>query len=129
MAGNEFERIAEIKSSNAKFIIPINFPEAYDVSNPYQASQLDFSDLRMWNQAPTNLKVLSDNGIVFALTTDKLKKMEDFRTNLLKAIQYGFDKTKALEALTTVPAALLGKSNEIGNLKVGSFADFLNYIR
>jgi imidazolonepropionase-like amidohydrolase len=49
------------------------------------------------------------------LTTDKLKKIEDFRTNLLKAIKYGFDKTKALEALTTVPASLLGKSNEIGS--------------
>ena len=68
---------------------------------------------------------MSDNGVVFALTTDKLKKMEDFRTNLLKAIQYGFDKTKALEALTTVPAALLGKSNDIGTLKDGSLANFL----
>ncbi|MBC5842572.1 amidohydrolase family protein [Flavobacterium sp. F-380] len=123
--GNEFERIDEIKKTNASFIIPINFPEAFDVTNPYLASQLDFSDLRLWNQAPTNLKVLSDNGVVFALTTDKLKKIDDFRTNLLKAIQYGFDKTKALEALTTVPASLLGKSNEIGTLKDGSLANFL----
>ena len=124
-AGNEFERIEEIKKTNASYIIPINFPEAFDVSNPYLASQLDFADLRLWNQSPTNLKVLSDNGITFALTTDKLKKMDDFRTNLLKAIQYGFDKTKALEALTTVPASLLGKSNEIGSLKNGSLANFL----
>jgi imidazolonepropionase-like amidohydrolase len=124
-AGNEYQRIEEIKKTEAKFIIPLNFQEAYDVSNPYQASQLDFSDLLQWNQAPTNLKVLSDNGITFALTTDKLKKTEDFRTNLLKAIQYGFDKTKALESLTTIPASLLGKSNEIGSLKEGSFANFL----
>lgn len=124
-AGNEYERIAEIKGTGASFIVPINFPEAFDVSNPYQASQLDFADLLAWNQAPTNLKVLSENGISFALTTDKLKKVDDFRPNLLKAIQYGFDKTKALEALTTVPAAMLGKSNEIGSLKVGSLANFL----
>ncbi|NRT16634.1 imidazolonepropionase-like amidohydrolase [Flavobacterium sp. 28A] len=123
--GNEYERIEEIKKTNAKFIIPINFPEAFDVSNPYQASQLDFADLLAWNQAPTNLKVLSDNGITFALTTDNLKKLEDFRTNLLKAIQYGFDKKKALESLTTIPAALLGRSDEIGSLKVGSLANFL----
>jgi imidazolonepropionase-like amidohydrolase len=124
-AGNEYERIDEIKKTNASFIIPINFPEAYDVSNPYQASQLDYGDLLTWNQAPTNLKVLADNGITFALTTDKLKKKEDFRTNLLKAIQYGFDKNKALAALTTIPASLLGKSNEIGTLKEGSLANFL----
>jgi hypothetical protein len=36
------------------------------------------TDLRFWNQAPTNLKVLTDNGIVFALTTDKLKKDRRF---------------------------------------------------
>ncbi|WP_291101161.1 amidohydrolase family protein [Flavobacterium sp. UBA5153] len=124
-AGNEFERIEEIKNTNSKFIIPVNFPEAYDVSNPYQADQMELSDLRFWNQAPTNLKVLSDNNVVFALTTDKLKKLEDFRTNLLKAIKYGFDKTKALEALTTIPASILGKSNEIGSLKTGSLANFV----
>ncbi len=124
-AGNEFERIEEIKKTNSKFIIPINFPEAYDVSNPYLANQMELGDLRFWNQAPTNLKVLSDNGIVFALTTDKLKKIEDFRTNLLKAIKYGFDKTKALESLTTIPALLLGKSDEIGSLKTGSLANFI----
>jgi imidazolonepropionase-like amidohydrolase len=112
--GNEFERIDEIKKTNAKFIIPINFPEAYDVSNIFQANQMELTDLRYWNQAPTNPKVLSNNGITFALTTDKLKKLDDFRTNLLRAIKLGFDKTKALESLTTIPAQMLGKSNEIG---------------
>lgn len=124
-SGNEFERLEEIKKTEAKFIIPINFPEAYDVSDPYQANQMELADLRFWNQAPTNLKVLAENGVVFALTTDKLKKIDDFRNNLLKAIKYGFDKTKALEALTTIPASLLGKSNEIGSLKNGTFANFL----
>jgi imidazolonepropionase-like amidohydrolase len=124
-SGNEFERIEEVKKTNAKFIIPINFPEAYDVSNQYQANQMELSDLRFWNQAPSNLKVLSDKGIVFALTTDKLKKIEDFRSNLLKSIKFGFDKTKALEALTTIPASLLSKSDEIGSIKPGAFANFL----
>jgi imidazolonepropionase-like amidohydrolase len=124
-AGNEFERIDEIKNTNSKFIIPINFPEAYDVSNSFLSDQIDLSDLRFWNQAPTNLKVLADNNVVFALTTDKLKKVEEFRTNLLKAIKYGFDKTKALEALTIIPASIMGKSDEIGSLNKGSFANFV----
>ncbi|MFB9079422.1 amidohydrolase family protein [Flavobacterium procerum] len=124
-SGNEFERIEEIKATNAKFIIPISFPDAYDVSNPYLSNQIELADMRFWNQAPTNLKVLSENGITFALTTDKLKKIDDFKPNLLKAVKYGFDKTKALEALTTIPAAILGKSNEVGSLKVGSYANFI----
>lgn len=124
-SGNELERIEEIKKTGSKFIIPLNFPEAYDVSDPYQANQMELEDLRFWNQAPTNPKVLSDNGIVFALTTDKLKKMDDFKANLLRAIKYGWDKTKALEALTTIPASFLGKSNEIGSLQNGALANFL----
>jgi hypothetical protein len=49
--GNEFERIDEIKKTGASFIIPINFPEAFDVTNPYLASQLDFSELRLESSA------------------------------------------------------------------------------
>jgi hypothetical protein len=58
--GNEFERIEEIKT-NAQFIIPINFPVAM-MYLPNQANQMELTDLRFWNQAPTNLKVLTDNG-------------------------------------------------------------------
>lgn len=124
-SGNEFERIEEIKNTGSQFIIPINFPEAFDVSNPYLANQMDLSDLRYWNQAPLNLKIVAENGVLFALTTDKLKKTDDFRPNLLKAIRLGFDKTKALESLTTIPASMIGKSNEIGSLKNGCWANFI----
>ncbi|WP_444671094.1 amidohydrolase family protein [Flavobacterium columnare] len=124
-SGNEFERIDEIKKYNSKFIIPINFPEAYDVSDPYIANQMELADLRFWNQAPLNPKILADNDVVFALTTDKLKKIDDFKTNLLKAIKYGLNKTIALEALTTIPAKLLGKTNQVGCLKIGAYANFL----
>ena len=123
--GNEYERISEIKATNAKYIIPINFPEAYDVSDPYQASYVTLKDMRYWNQAPANPKILAENGVPFSLTTYDLKSMSKFKENLMKAIEYGLPKTKALEALTTVPAQILGKSATIGSLKKGSYANFL----
>ena len=123
--GDEYENIREIKATNATFIIPINFRNAYDVSNPYFASQIDVSDMRKWNQEPSNLSVLQKNGVRFSLTTHQLKSVSDFHKNLQKAILYGFDKTAALESLTTIPASILGKSAEIGSLKNGSFANFL----
>ena len=43
----------------------------------------------------------------------------------MKAITYGLDKTKALEALTTGPATVLGKSNSLGSLKNGAYANCL----
>jgi len=124
-SGNEFERIDEIKETNARYIIPINFPKPYDVSNPYFADKIELSDLRFWNQAPVNPSVLAKNNIVFALTTSDLKSKKDFKTNLLKAIEYGLDKTTALASLTTIPAQFLNKGNEIGSLQKGRFANFL----
>jgi len=123
--GNEFERINEIKATNAKFIIPINFPDGYDVSDPYAVDYVSLKDMRFWNQAPSNPKVLAENGIQFSLTTHDLKSPANFKEKLMKAIEYGLSTTKALEALTIVPAQILGKSNQIGSLKTGSLANFL----
>jgi len=123
-SGEEFERINDIKSTNASFIIPVNFSNAYDVSDPLLAQHISLRDMRKWNQEPSNLSVLSKNGINFALTTHKLKEIKSFHKNLQKAIKYGFDKEKALAALTTIPANIIGNT-AIGNLKIGSYANFI----
>ncbi|MEO5787925.1 amidohydrolase family protein [Gelidibacter sp.] len=123
--GDEYERMAEIKAMNAPMIIPINFPDAYDVENAFLASTLSVHDMRAWNQKPTNPKLLADNNVTFALTTYSLKSPKDFKANLMKAIDAGLSKEKALEALTTIPAQLLGKSDKIGTLKNGNYANFL----
>ncbi|MFK5878128.1 MAG: amidohydrolase family protein [Flavobacteriaceae bacterium] len=123
--GFEYEGLSEIKNSNASYIIPIKFPNAYDVSDPYFDSKVDLTMMHQWNQAPTNPAFLAHNGVNFALTTSDLKAIKDFKSNLFKAIEYGLDKETALAALTTVPAKLLGKSLEIGTLNKGSYANFL----
>ena len=123
-SGDEFERINEVKETNANFIIPINFSDAYDVSDPLLAQQISLRDMRKWNQEPSNLKVLAENGVNFALTTRSLKSVKSFHKNLQKAIKYGFDKEMALAALTTIPATIIGNS-AIGNLRTGSYANFI----
>ncbi|SFW68077.1 Imidazolonepropionase [Sinomicrobium oceani] len=122
--GDEYQRIREIKATGASYILPLGFPDAYDVTDPYQASKVSLADMRLWNQAPGNPAALAKNGIPFALTLSGLEKTDNFKTNLIRAVDYGLEKTKALEALTTIPAGLLGKS-DIGNLKTGSYANFL----
>lgn len=124
-AGDEYKRIGDIKNLNRTFILPLDFPDAYDVENPFAASYIDLGDMRHWNQAPTNPQQFEKNGIPFALTTFKLKSPKGFKAQLMKAIKHGLSKEKALAALTTVPAQLLGKSNEIGSLKSGSWANFM----
>ena len=123
--GDEFELAQHIKNTNAKLILPINFTEAYDMEDPLLAKDVSLEDLREWNQAPTNPKVLAENNITFALTTHDLKKADAFTAHLQNAIKHGLSNTKALEALTTIPASIIGKSNELGHLKTGAYANFL----
>lgn len=123
--GDEYERIPQIKATNASFILPIKFRDAYDVENPFLADALQLSDMKAWKQEPSNPKILAENGIDFALTTHKLKSPDKFKTMLLKAIKHGLSKEKALEALTTVPAKLLGQSSTLGHLNNGAYANFL----
>lgn len=123
--GDEYERINEVKSTNATLILPINFQLAYDVDNALLASTLSLSDMRSWNQEPHNPRLLAENGVRFALTTHGLKSKKSFKSNLMKAIESGLSRQKALEALTTIPASLLGKSDMLGTLKSGSYANFL----
>ncbi len=123
--GDEYARINKVKATNATYIIPLDFPEAYDVSDPLMANMVSLGDMRHWNQAPTNPAVLSKNGISFSLTTHKLKKVADLKTRLKKAIEHGFDKKTALAALTTIPAQILGKSDVLGSIKKGAYANFL----
>lgn len=123
--GDEYQRIENIKATNTTYILPINFPNAYDVENPFQASKVSLKDMKHWNLAPTNPSAFTKNNIPFALTTHLLKSVPDFNSNLQKAIKHGLNKADALAALTTIPAKLLGKSNEIGSLKKGSYANFM----
>jgi imidazolonepropionase-like amidohydrolase len=123
--GDEYERLNEVKNANATIILPIDFQLAYDVDNPFLASTLSLSDMRSWNQEPHNPRLLAENGVRFALTTHGLKSIKTFSSNLMKVIESGLSKQKALEALTTIPAGLLGKSDVLGTLKTGSYANFL----
>jgi imidazolonepropionase-like amidohydrolase len=123
--GDEYERIKEIKATNATYILPLDFPKPYDVEDPFTASVLELSAMREWNQRPSNPKVLAENGVPFTFTAEGLRSPSMLLPNVIKAIDYGLDKTKALEALTTVPAQILGQSNKVGSLKNGAYANFL----
>lgn len=124
-SGNEYERVAEVKNSKATFILPLNFPEAYDVQDPFMANYVNLQEMKRWNQAPANLKILAENNVPFVITAYNLKDEKKFRENLLTAIEFGLDKKAALAALTTVPAKTIGQENKLGVLKQGAWANFL----
>lgn len=126
-SGNEYAIFQELKKINANLVLPLNFPEAFDVKDPYLASQIALSELKHWELAPANPTILANAKINFALTTLGLKNPELFWANLRKAINRGLTPDQALAALTTIPAQWLGISNQIGTLENGKLASFSVY--
>jgi len=122
---NEYQRIAEMKASNATFILPLNFPQAQDVEDPVDARFVSLEDMKHWELAPTNAAAFEKAGIPFCLTTSDLRSVSLFWTNLRKAMDYGLSETKAMEALTKTPAMLLGIYDKVGSLEAGKMANFL----
>ena len=49
---------------------------------------MELSDMRRWNQEPSNLAVLAKNNVNFTITTHTLKSVAVFQKNIQKAIQY-----------------------------------------
>ena len=126
-SGNEYAIAQELKKIKSNLVLPLNFPDAYDVKDPYLASQIALSDLKHWELAPSNAAILAKSQITFSLTTQGLKNAEQFWTNLRKAINRGLEPAQALAALTTIPAKWLNLDNQIGTIEAGKLASFSVY--
>ncbi len=124
-SGNEYQRIKEIKNTGAKLIIPLNFPDAYDVENVYDAQNVSLAEMKHWEMAPANLFLLYNAGISFAITSSDLKERKNFISNLRKAVKHGLPETEALKALTIIPAQFIGADKILGTLEKGKLANFI----
>ncbi|WP_064197086.1 MULTISPECIES: amidohydrolase family protein [Emticicia] len=124
-AGDEYQRVDEIKANGNPLIIPLSFPTAYDVEDPFDAAMVSLTEMKHWEMAPANASILSRAGVNFAFTTNGLRNKTEFWNNLRKAIEHGLPENKALEALTSTPAKLLKIDNMVGSLKKGMLANFI----
>ncbi len=124
-SGNEYQQIEEIKKLKSKFILPVNFPEAWDLSNPYDAINVSLTALKNWELAPQNPAYFERSGIDFSFTADGLKDKSTMLTQIQKAIKNGLSEQQALKALTETPASFLQISDKAGALRKGMLANFI----
>lgn len=122
-SGDSYKRAELIAQTNAALIVPLSFPEAPDVADPIAAEDVSFEDLKHWEMAPYNLRILSEQGIEFAITSSDGDG--DFWKELRQAVRNGLPEQTAIDALTRVPAELLGLSDRVGSLQPGAVANFL----
>lgn len=124
-SGEEYKRLTDIKSTGNAFIIPLNFPEGYDVSDPYEAVNLSLGELKHWEMSPANAFMLHREGVPIAFTAFRMKDPGAFPEAVRKAVSYGLPPSEALRALTTVPAILTGVADVAGSLHRGKLANFI----
>ncbi|MCC5921363.1 MAG: amidohydrolase family protein [Cyclobacteriaceae bacterium] len=124
-SGKEYQQIEELKKVNARLILPLNYPKAYDVEDPDDALVVSIEDMKHWEYAPHNARLLSENGLSFTFTAKGLPKGKSFLEALRETVAAGLSKEEALRALTSRPADWLGMSTELGSIKKGAFANLL----
>ena len=123
--GDEYQRLEALKALNMPFVLPLKFPAAYEVRDPYDALSISLEQLRHWELAPANAAKVAAAGIEFALTANGLDKPADFLPALRKAMEQGLTEEQALRALTETPARLMGAFDRVGSLEAGKVANFI----
>jgi imidazolonepropionase-like amidohydrolase len=124
-AGDEYLRLNDIKATGANLIVPINFSEGFDVSNPFDAANVSLADLKKWEYAPYNLYYLDSANVNYCITMSGCKDAKAFAKNLQRLSSTGLTSQKLLKALTSTPAKLLKIDNQTGAVKKDMLANFL----
>jgi len=121
--GDSYKRAELIAATGASLIIPIDFPDAPDVDDVIAADDVSLVELKHWELAPFNPRLIEEQDIVFAITSSDAD--EDFLSNLRKAVRLGLPAASAIDAITRVPAELLGAEALVGQLIPEAFANFV----
>jgi imidazolonepropionase-like amidohydrolase len=122
-AGDEYKRAGGIAATGAPLIVPVNFPDPPDVSDPDLALEVTTEELRGWQDAPGNAAALARAGVTFALTGNGLRDVKSFGENVGRAIARGLGADAALAAVTTAPARMLGLEARLGTIAPGRIAN------
>jgi imidazolonepropionase-like amidohydrolase len=122
--GKEYQRLSEMKWWNERLILPIKFSNAPKVNDAYDVYNVSYAEMKHWEMAPLNPKLLNDSNIVFAFTADGFENDNDFFEALKKINQAGLSSKIIIESLTSIPAKFINEEKKIGSIETGKIANF-----
>jgi imidazolonepropionase-like amidohydrolase len=122
-----YERVPALRDLGASYLLPLDFPEAYEIADVAEARDIPYDKLAEWENAPRAGALFAKAKVPFAYTTAGLKKPKQLWESLARAIREGLSADEALAALTIAPATLLGVDNQLGSLAPGKVASFVIY--
>jgi len=123
--GNEYQRLAEIKSADHSLVLPLNYPKPYDVSDPFDALRLSLSDMKEWELADQNAVWVEKAEVPFAFTAEGVKSEKELFKNVERSIQKGLSRKRAVDHFTIETARFLKIDDISGSLEKGKLANFL----
>ena len=123
--GNEYQRLEEMKGTKGKFIVPVNYPQAFDVSDPASNRYITTAEMKHWELAPYNLAYMHKAGLDFCITAQGLEDKSQLLENVKTAVENGLPANIALAALTTRPAQYLNAQTRVGSVLPGYDANFI----
>jgi imidazolonepropionase-like amidohydrolase len=123
--GNEYQRLEDMKNTKGKFIVPVNYPQAFDVSDPASNRYITTAELKHWELAPYNLAYMHNAGLEFCITSQGLEDKSQLLENIKTAVDNGLPANIALAALTTRPAQYLNAQTRVGSILAGYDANLV----
>ncbi|MBL9124727.1 MAG: amidohydrolase family protein [Planctomycetaceae bacterium] len=123
--GQEYWHLDAVRATGRPVIVPLNFPQPPDVSTVEKSVAASLHDLLHWDIAPENAARLDGAGVTIALTAHGLKEVGGFLAAVRKAVDRGLPADRALRALTSAPAELLGLADRLGAIRPGKSASLV----
>ncbi|MDR0803185.1 amidohydrolase family protein [Fluviicola sp.] len=108
-------------------VIPVNFPNAFDMKDPYLAHEIPYSELKIWEMAPKNPAFLMKHKVPFITSSFGHTVAADFWKHIHQALAAGWTISDLLRSLTIAPATLLGVQKETGTIEAEKWANFIVY--
>lgn len=120
--GNEaFRVIPELKNAKARVFLPLSFK--IPGTSIYAQKGRDARDEAEKELYPKNPARVAEAGIPFTFTSFGTDDPDSFKEGILKAIENGLPKEKALDALTVKAAGFLGLEKALGTIEPGKMAN------
>ena len=124
-SGNEYQRAKEMKSTGGFFLLPLEYPKPYQINDALDVENANVAELKHWELAPYNAMFLQKENVDFAFTMNKLKDKSSFLGKIRELYKNGLSKEAILKSLTENPAKIVKSEANLGNLRKGSYANFL----
>jgi imidazolonepropionase-like amidohydrolase len=111
-----------LAKTTAPLIVSLNFPPAPRFDDAGERAGVETQALRDWYLAPEDPGRLAGAKVRFAFTGHGLKERGDFHDRVRRAVERGLSAERALAAVTTGPAAILGVP-QLGVIAPGAIAN------